>query len=178
MKSFLFFFLICLTLPIALVAGPSQLQSPPKIDEIVLEGTGGLDLKPGTFRSYGTVFKVTFQRDGMALYAGSRDVKLIGSYQGTISADEFEKLVQFMNARDYSHIPDDPLPASRTTDAAEAGNFKPRMTITITYEGGRKTISRLAELSPLDREKVPKALFEIEQAILDASARTKWREVE
>jgi hypothetical protein len=177
MKSFLFFFLICLTLPIALVAGPSQLQSPPKINEIVLEGTGGLELKP-TVRSYGAAFKVTFQRDGMALYAGSRDVKLIGSYQGTITVDEFENLVKFVNARDYSRIPDDPLGASRTTEA-EADALKPRTTTIIIYEGGgRKTISRLAELSPLDREKVPKALFEIEQAILDTSARIKWREVE
>ena len=33
-------------------------------------------------------------------------------------------------------------------------------------------------IEPTDREKVPKAVFEIEQAILDASARIKWREVE
>jgi hypothetical protein len=179
MKSFLFFLLISLTMLLANLDASSQKQSPPKIDEIVLEATAGFELKPGTFRSYGTAFKATFQRDGMALYAGSRNVKLIGSYQGTISPDEFEKLVKFVNARDYSHIPDDPLPASRTTDAAKTGDFKPRMTTTITYEGGgQKTISRLADLSPLDREKVPKALFEIEQAILDASARIKWREVE
>ena len=178
MQSFFCLLLISLTIPCSQVAAPLELQSPPRIDEIVLEATAGFEIKPDAFRSYGAAFKVTFQRDGMALYAGSRDVKLIGSYQGTMSADEFEKLVRFVNARDYSHIPDDPLPASRTSEAAKAGNFKPRMTITITYEGGLKTISRLAELSAPDREKVPKALFEIEQAILDASARMKWREVE
>lgn len=175
MKSIPIFLLISLLTALVLLAGPSQ--SPPKIDEIVLEAKAGFEL--GTFKSYGTGFKVTFQRDGAALYAGSRNVKLIGSYQGTIPADEFEKLVEFVNARDYSRIPDDPLPASRTADAAEADAFKPRTITTITYEGGgQKRISRLAELSPLDREKVPKALFEIEQAILDASARIKWREVE
>ena len=178
MKTFLFFFLIILTMPPAHVAGPSQVQSPPRIDEIVLEATAGLELTT-TGKFYGTAFRVSFQRDGMALYAGSRNVKLIGSYQGTISADEFEKLVKFVNARDYSRIPNDPLQASRTTDAAEADFFKPRTTTTITYEGsGQKRISRFSDLSPLDREKVPKALFEIEQAILDLSTRTKWREVE
>ena len=177
MKSFLVLLLIGLTIPVSHVAAPSEAQSPPTIDEIVLEAKAGLKLtSPGGF--YGTGFKVTFQRDGTALYAGSRDVKLIGSYQGTISADEFEKLVKFVNARDYSQIPDDPLTASRTADEAE-DVLKPRMTTTITYKGGgQKKISRLAELNPLDREKVPKALFEIEQAILDASARIKWREVE
>ena len=177
MKSFLSFLLISLIVPLTQVAGSAQLQSPPRIDEIVLEETAGLKLtSPGGF--YGTAFKVTFQRDGMALYAGSRNVKLIGSYQGTITADEFENLVKFMNARDYSRIPDDALRASRTTEA-ETDALKPRTNIIIAYEsGGRKTISRLTELSPPEREKVPKAVFEIEQAILDASARIKWREVE
>lgn len=178
MKSLLLFLLISLTVPLAQVAGSAQLKSPPRIDEIVLEEKAGLKLtSPGGF--YGTAFKVTFQRDGMAIYAGSRNVKLIGSYQGTISADEFEKLVKFMNARDYSRIPDDPLQAAQTTDAAEADGLKPRTNIIIAYEGGgRKTISRLTELGPSERETIPKALFEIEQAILDASSRIKWREVE
>ena len=178
MKSFLSLLLISLLMPLAQVADSAQLQSPPRIDEIVLEETAGLKLtSPGGF--YGTAFKVTFQREGLALYAGSRNVKLIGSYQGKISAEEFENLVEFVNARDFSPIPTDPLQASRTTGGAETYALKPKVTITITYESGNlKRISRLTELSPLDREKVPKALFEIEQAILDASARTKWREVE
>ena len=178
MKSFLSFLLVSLTMLVASLNGASQVQSPPTIREIVLEGTGGLKLtSPGGF--YGTVFKVTFQRDGTALYAGSRNVKLIGSYQGTISTDEFEKLVKFVHGRDYLRIPDDPLPALQTTDAAETDGLKPRTITTINFEGGgQKRISRVAELSALEREKVPKALFEIEQAILDASARIKWREVE
>ena len=178
MKRLLFFLLISLTMLLARLDGSSQTQPPPRIDEIVLEATAGLELTT-TGRFYGTAFKLTFQRDGMALYAGSRNVKLIGSYQGTISADEFEKLVELLNARDFSPIPTDPLQASRTTGGAETYALKPKMTITIAYESGNlKSISRLTELSPLDREKVPKALFEIEQAILDASARIKWREVE
>ena len=178
MKSFFSFLLISLTVLVARPDGSSQVQSPPRIDEIVLEETAGLKLTgPGGF--YGTASKVTFQRDGMALYAGSRNVKLIGSYQGTISADEFEKLVKFVNDKNYSRIPDDPLQGSRTADGAEKDVLKPRTTITITFEGGgRKTISRLTDLSPPERETVPKALLEIEQAILDASARIKWREVE
>jgi hypothetical protein len=177
MKSILFFLLISLTMPLARLDGSSQIQSPPRIDEIVLEATAGLELTT-TGRFYGTAFKVTFQRDGMALYAGSRNVKLIGSYQGTISAEEFEKLVKLLNARDYSRIPN-PLQASRTTDAAATDVFKPITATTVTYEGGgRKTTSRLTELSPPEREKVPKALFEIEQAILDTASRIKWREVE
>ena len=154
----------------ACLQGSSQTQSLPTINEIVLEATAGLELTtPGRF--YGSAFKVTFQRDGLAFYAGSREVKLIGSYQGTMSADEFEKLAKFVNAKDYAAI--------RTNEAAEGDVLKPKTTITITYEGGRrKTIWRLTELSPAEREQLPKALFEIEQAILDASARIKWREVE
>ena len=176
MKIFFVFLLIGLTVPFVRVAGSPQLQSAPRIDEIVLEAKAGLELTP-VGRFYGTAFKVTFHRDGLALYAGSRNVKLIGSYQGAISADEFEKLVKFVNARDYSRVPD-PAPASRMSDEAETDALKPRTTITITYEGGRKTISRLTELSPPQRQKVPKSQLEIEQAILDTSARIKWREVE
>ncbi|HEY5837460.1 MAG TPA: DUF6438 domain-containing protein [Pyrinomonadaceae bacterium] len=178
MKSFLLFLLISLTIMVAGLDCSAQTQSPSTINEIVLEATAGLKLtEPGGL--YGTAFKVTFQRDGLALYAGSRNVKLIGSYQGTISAEEFNNLVEFVNARDFSPIPADPVQASRTTGGAETYALKPKMTITITYESGNlQRNSRLAELSPLDREKLPKALFEIEQAILDASARIKWREVE
>lgn len=175
MRSLLVCLLLSLITPLALLGGPSRLESPPKIHEIVLEAKGGFNLNPLKF--YGAEFKVTIPQDGMALYAGSRDVKLIGSYQGTISAGEFEKLVKFVNARDYLSIPDDPIQASKTP-TSEKGGMKPINIITITYEGGQKTIWRHTELSPLEREKIPKALFEIEQAILDTTARIKWREVE
>jgi len=176
MKSFLVFLLITLTMLVASLDASAQIQSPPTINEIVLEETAGLKLTaPGGF--YGTAFKLTLNRDGMALYAGSRNVKLIGSYQATISTDEFEELVKLLNARDYSRIPD-LIQASATADAAATDALKPRTNLIITYEGGRKTISHLTELSPTEREKLPKALLEIERAILDASARIKWREVE
>src|SRR5687768_12827290 len=127
MKSFLVFLLITLTMLVASLDASAQIQSPPTINEIVLEETAGLKLtSPGGF--YGTAFKVTFQRDGMALYAGSRNVKLIGSYQGTISADEFEKLVKFVNARDYSRLPD-LIEAPGTTDEAETHALKPKTNI-------------------------------------------------
>ena len=175
MKSFLVSLLLCLITPLALVGSPSGLQSPAKIHEIVLEGKGGFNLNPLKF--YGAEFKVTFPHEGMALYAGSRDVKLIGSYQGTVSNDEFQKLVKVVVDRDYLSIPTDAMQASQTPTSEKDGP-KPRTIITITYEGGQKTIWRYTELSPSERETIPKALFEIEQAILDASARIKWREVE
>ena len=175
MKRFLISLLLSLIAPVALVGGPSELQSPAKIYEIVLEGKGGMNLNPLKF--YGAEFKVSFPHEGMALYAGSRDVKLIGSYQGTVSADEFQKLVKVVVDRNYLNIPTDAMQASQTPISEKDGP-KPRTIITITYEGGQKTIWRYTELSPPEREKVPKAVFEIEQAILDASARIKWREVE
>lgn len=175
MKIFLVSLLLSLMTPLALVGGPSGLQSPAKIQEIVLEGKGGFNLNPLKF--YGAEFKVSFHEDGRALYAGSRDVKLIGSYQGTISDDEFQKLVKQLVDRDYLSIPEDAMQASQTPTSEKDGP-KPRTVITITYEGGQKTIWRFTELTPPEREKLPKAVFEIEQAILDASARIKWREVE
>ena len=175
MKKFLVSFLLSLIAPVALVGGPSELQSPAKIYEIVLEGKGGMKLNPLKF--YGAEFKVSFPHEGMALYAGSRDVKLIGSYQGTVSNDEFQKLVRVVVDREYLSIPTDAMQASQTPTSEKDGP-KPKTIITITYEGGQKTIWRYTELSQPEREKVPKAVFEIEQAILDASSRIKWREVE
>ena len=175
MKSLFVSLLVVLIMPFALFGGPPALQSTATIHEIVLEGKGGMNLNPLKF--YGAEFKVSFHQDGRALYAGSRDVKLIGSYQGTISDNEFQKLVKMLVDRDYLSIPEDAMQAFQTPTSEKNGP-KPTTTITVTYEGGQKTIWRYTELSPLAREKVPKALLEIEQAILDTSSRIKWREVE
>lgn len=159
-----------------LVRGTSQSQPSPKITEIVLEAKGGFD--PATFKSYGTVFKLTLHGDGMAFYYGKTNVKLIGNYQGTISGDEFEKLARFLIARRYLEIPDKFVNPSETTETAKADYFKPKTITTITYEGGQKTTWRLTELNPTLREQIPQTLFEIETAIVDTGARIKWREVE
>lgn len=177
MKRLILVLALILISSAALVRGTSQSQPSPKIAEIVLEAKGGFD--PTTFKSYGTVFKLTLHQDGMATYYGKTNVKLIGNYQGTISGDEFEKLAGFLMARRYLEIPDKFVNPSETTETAKADYFKPKTITTITHEGGRqKTTWRLTELSPTLREQIPQTLFEIETAILDTGARIKWREVE
>jgi hypothetical protein len=182
MKAFLLLVLLSLILPIGLLGGQSQAQSQHRIDEIVLEAKEGFNTD--TFKPYGASFKITLRRDGSALFAGKSKVKLIGNYQGAISSEEYEKLVKFTIERDYSRIADDPVGAARISPAAGTEGFsvedaKPWMITTMIYQdGGHKRISRHTELLPLDRKKVPKALFEIEQAIFDAATRIKWRKVQ
>jgi hypothetical protein len=115
------------------------------------------------------------------LFTGKAKVKLIGDFRGSINSAEFEQLLSFLVARNYTGIADNPINASRITPAAGTdrldfqAEFSPSMITSIVYEGGKtKTISRSTNVQGLDRQKIPKELFEIEQAVFDAATRIRW----
>lgn len=172
-------FFILLLLGLLTAASPAAGQkSQPRVDEIGLEAIQGSD---NDIKPFGPGFKITLRRDGTALFTGKAKVKLIGDFQGTISVEEFEKLLSFLEARHYSRIPDDPLDASRISHPAGTAWFNwqemssPAMITRVVYEGGKtKTIGRLTDIQPVDRQKIPKELFEIEQAVFDAATRIRW----
>jgi hypothetical protein len=184
MKTFslvLLFGLIAATSPAAVQ------KTQPRIDEIVLEGRQG-DRGSGPF---GRGFKITLRRDGTALFKGIANVKLRGDFQGTISSAEFEQLESFLVARKYDRIPDDPINASRITPAAGTEKHtaydlsgytnigpSPNMITHVVYEGGQtKTVSRPTNALGIDQAHIPKALFEIEQAVFDAATRIHWAKI-
>lgn len=173
----------CILLLSGLITAASPVagqKSQPRVDEIGLEAFQGTRSN-SDFKPYGPCFKITLRRDGTALFTGKAKVKLIGDFQGTISIEEFEKLLSFLVARHYSKIPDDPLNHSRISDSAGTDwiNFQedssPAMITSVVYEGGKtKIIGRLTDIQPVDRQKIPKELFEIEQAVFDTATRIRW----
>lgn len=161
----------------AVSAAPIQ-NNQPRIDEVVLEGVQGED---NLGDPYGPGFKITFRRDGNALFTGKAKVKLIGNFQGTISGAEFERLLRFMVARNYDRIPEDPINRSQITPAAGSARFllayagSPYMITTVVYEGGKtKRVFRPTTARGVDLTHIAKELLEIEQAVFDAATRVRW----
>lgn len=178
MKPISWILLIGLIAATSLVAGQ---KSQPRVNEIVLEATQGLS--DGGLIPYGPSFKITFRRDGTALFTGKAKVKLIGDFHGTISDGEFEKLLSFLIARNYARIPDDPINGGRVTPPAgmirtTAYAFSPWMTTSVTDEGQTKTIARPTNVQGVDGKRIPKALLEIEQAVFDTATRIQWKKLQ
>jgi len=168
--------LICL---FAATGSSAQQKSQPITNEIVLEATQGEnDGSP-----YGPAFKISFKRDGTALFIGKAKVKLIGDFEGTITEAEFAKLLSFLVSRNYSQIPDDPINSGRITMVAGGGRFSvyafsPWMVISVADEhGDKKTIARPTNATGVDAKKIPKALLDIEQAVFDTATRIKWKKL-
>jgi len=168
--------LICL---FAATGSIAQQKSQPNVNEIVLEAIQGDD----DTAPYGPCFKITFRRDGTALFTGKAKVKLIGDFESTISEAEFAKLLSFLVSRKYWEIPDDPINSGRITMVAGGGRFSvyglsPWMMISVADEhGDKKTIARPSNAQVADAKKIPKALLEIEQAIFDTATRIKWKKI-
>lgn len=174
MKTFSILLLLGLITAASPVAGQ---KSPPRVDEIALEGWQGMGTDGDPI---GAGFKITLRRDGTALFTGKANVKLIGDFQGTISSAEFEKLLSFLVARKYDRIHEDPVNRDQISPAFGSARFpwdrgSPYMITRVVYEGGKtKNVFRPTTAWGIDLKHIPKELFEIEQAIFDAATRIHW----
>jgi hypothetical protein len=96
--------LALLLLNVIAVSGAFPLLRPQEsetITKISLEVTQGT---ASSGKNYGRAFKITFRRDGTALFTGKANVKLIGEYRSTIAQADFTQLAEFLEIHKYSQI--------------------------------------------------------------------------
>jgi hypothetical protein len=148
-------------------------QDRDSITEISLEMTQVETLEGNML---GRSLKVILRRDGTALFEGRANVKLLGSYQGSVSTEEFERLAALLQSRGYSKLREN-LPEYWMTPPAGTETAKmPSPTVITSVESGgrRKTVVRETMAQGSNRKKSPKEILEIEQAIMDLAMRVKW----
>lgn len=168
--------LLALALPLA-AAFSAEGQESDAINEISLEMTQVKTLEGG---SLGRALKVVLRRDGTALFEGTAGVKLLGKYKGSVNAEDFERLAEFLKSRKYSKLHDN-LPEYWITPPA--GTFvasadSPTVITSVESGGGRKVIVRETFAHGSNRRKTPKEILEIEQAVMDLAMRVKWSRAE
>lgn len=173
--------LIILVLTPLLMASSNFATSPTQdgstISEISLEMTQG-SIEFG--KSLGRAFKIILRRDGTALFEGKANVKLLGKYRGTIPEADFDRLAEFLISKRYDQINDE-LPQRMTTSAGEirvTPYDSPVVTTGVVRGGKQKTIRRLTIVSSEYKNKVPKGITEIENAITEASMKIKWAKMD
>lgn len=143
------------------------------ITEISLEMAQG-SVEVG--KPVGRAFKIVLRRDGTALFEGKANVKLIGKYRGTIPEADFERLAEFLISKRYDRINEE-LPFRMTPAAGEIRATpydSPVVTTGVVRAGKPKTIRRLTIVSNEHKNRVPKEITEIENAIAEAAMKIKW----
>lgn len=158
-------------LALALVGTARQERD--SVNEISLEMTQVETLEG---KMLGRSLKVILRRDGTALFEGKANVKLLGSYQGSVSTEEFERLAQFLQSRGYFKLREDLPEYMMEPPAGTAIAKMPSPTVITSVEsgGGRKIVVRETMAQGSNRRKPPKEILEIEQAIMDLAMRVKW----
>jgi hypothetical protein len=105
------------------------------------------------------VDKVVLHSNGSAEYTGTRFVELLGTYTGRISAEDFKRLAKMLEDKQFFEMNDDyrkPI-----TDQATL--------ITRATRGGKaKEVKDYGSAAP-------KAMQEIEKAIVEAMGKIAWK---
>ena len=113
---------------------------------------------------YGTcpVDEVVLRPDGTATYIGKRFVKRIGRYRGTFPRDDFDRLVELLEANDFTGLND--RYSRPVTD-------HPSLITSVTRGGQTKRVVNYANAGP-------DGLRAIEKAILGLAEDIEWQEDE
>lgn len=148
-------------------------QDRDSITEISLEMT---QIETLEGQMLGRSLKVILRRDGTALFEGKANVKLLGSYQGSVAPEDFERLAGFLQSHGYFRLREN-LPEYWMNPPAgtEIAKFPSPTVITSVERGGkRKTVVRETMAQGSNRKKSPGEILEIEQAIMDLAMRIRW----
>src|ERR1044072_3066269 len=124
----------------------------------------------------GRSLKVILRRDGTALFEGRANVKLLGSYKGSVSTEEFERLAALLQSRGDSKLRENLRACGSAPPAATEPAKMPSPTVITSVESGgrRKTVVRETMAQGSNRKKSPKEILEVKTAIMDLGLRVKW----